>query len=276
MRSARERWHRVAVLALIVSSGCGEEEPTGAAPDAGPPAASTCWSFTGPMHQRRVGADAVVLADGRVLVVGGYDVAAHASAEVYDSTSGVWTEVAPMHSARVFPAAVLLEDGRVLVAGGYAAAEPGSVGQASAELFDPVTGTWSLVAPMRRARPSPKGYRLADGRVFIAGGDRVYELYDPGSATWRELSLPPTEGQIAWPALVPDGRLFFTGSQDSFYFDPSSETWQRRAPKLGTEGGVHVALRDGRILSPWSAGTARQPGRVGGPLAPIAFGPGFG
>jgi hypothetical protein len=189
MRSARERWHRVAVLALIVSSGCGEEEPTGAAPDAGPPAASTCWSFTGPMHQRRVGADAVVLADGRVLVVGGYDVAAHASAEVYDSTSGVWTEVAPMHFARMFPAAVLLEDGRV---------------------------------------------------------------------------------------LVPDGRLFFTGSQDSFYFDPSSETWQRRAPKLGTEGGVHVALRDGRILSPWSAGTARQPGRVGGPLAPIAFGPGFG
>ena len=62
-----------------------------------------------------------------------------ASAELYDTGSGIWIATVKMHQARTYQTATLLLDGTVLVAGGYGRAG-GKRGLASAELYDPGSG----------------------------------------------------------------------------------------------------------------------------------------
>ena len=65
--------------------------------------------------------------------------------------------------------ATVLPDGRVLVAGGGAYPEPLD----SAELRDPVSGTFSPAAPLATARAWHTATLLPDGRVLVAGGGDV-------------------------------------------------------------------------------------------------------
>lgn len=60
--------------------------------------------------------------------------------------------------------ATLLSDGRVLVAGGDSMTAP-----ASAELYDPVSRSWTTTGGMTQARSGHTATLLRDGRVFVAG-----------------------------------------------------------------------------------------------------------
>jgi len=57
----------------------------------------------------------------------------------------------------------------------------------SAEIFDPVTGTWTPTGSMHVTRTGkPEAVVLADGRILIAGGGsnvltNTAEIYDPGT-----------------------------------------------------------------------------------------------
>lgn len=95
---------------------------------------------TGSMMTYRTGFAAVLLADGRVLVVGGDPLA---TAELYDPATGTFGLTGSMAVPRYGHTATLLGDGTVLIAGG--GSQPGVLGGglASAELYDPVTGTFS-------------------------------------------------------------------------------------------------------------------------------------
>jgi hypothetical protein len=82
-----------------------------------------------------------------------------------------------MNEARTLFQATLLANGQVLVAGG-----PSS---ATAELYDPASGTWSLVASMNDERASYTATFLPDGHVLAVGGSNgnvlaSAELYDVG------------------------------------------------------------------------------------------------
>lgn len=77
-----------------------------------------------------------------------------------------WVATGSMSQARGDHTADLLADGRVLVAGGFV----GSVGLASAELYDPVTSTWAATGAMTSGRWAHTSTRLPDGGVFVAGG----------------------------------------------------------------------------------------------------------
>ena len=86
--------------------------------------------------------------------------------------------------------AVRLLDGRVLVLGG---SSDGS-GVTSAQLYDPLSGTWTATASM--ANPREGGATLLhDGRVLVGdleganpddptSGIHGAEIYDPQSGTW--------------------------------------------------------------------------------------------
>jgi hypothetical protein len=81
-------------------------------------------------------------------------------------------------------AAAELADGRVLVAGG----ENNDLGLASADLFDPATGSFSPAASMTTGRWFGVAVALTDGRVLVAGGLsaggslKSAELYWPAGA----------------------------------------------------------------------------------------------
>lgn len=85
------------------------------------------WSAQAPMSTPRLGAQAVLLSDGRVLVAGGAarddgtDGEALSSAEVFDPSANRWTAVGDLLEPRRDGLAVALDDGSVLVLGGDAA-----------------------------------------------------------------------------------------------------------------------------------------------------------
>ena len=133
------------------------------------PATGT-WSVTGSMIKGRQGHRATLLADSSVLVTGGFGEAGGlASAEIYRSGDRcLEPDRLDAGTDREEHTATLLSDSRVLVAGSFRFL---SGALASAEIYDPVTGTWSLTASMNIARQSHQGTRLADGRVIVVGGD---------------------------------------------------------------------------------------------------------
>ena len=100
-----------------------------------------------------------------------------------------WSTTADMAEARTDFAATLLPDGRVFVVGGRS---PGRT-IATAEIFDPSTGTWSSAGTMSRRRNFPTATVLADGKVLVLGGTdssmaggTVVDLYDPATNSWGD------------------------------------------------------------------------------------------
>jgi hypothetical protein len=116
--------------------------------------------------------EAVLLADGRVLILAGSDArdgeGAYTSAEIYDPAANTFKATANMNSPRykLQGTAVLLSDGKVLVAGGAS----------RAEVFDPSRNTFSYTAgDLETPRLFATATRLRDGQVLITGG------YHPGN-----------------------------------------------------------------------------------------------
>jgi hypothetical protein len=101
---------------------------------------------TGAMSTTRAEFAAAILADGSVLVAGGFDVPGTgkplSSAEIYDPATGAWRDAGSMDFARTQFTATRLQDGRVLVTGGSAIGAAGiangtNLVSASTEIYMP-------------------------------------------------------------------------------------------------------------------------------------------
>jgi len=127
------------------------------------------------MTIRRHKHDAVVLEDGRVLVLGGTDErdgrGVYRSTELFEPASGLFVEHVPMRLPRykLAGSTVRLEDGRFLITGG--AERP--------EVYEPLDAQFRVIAT---SESMPELFsataRLSDGRVLISGG-----YGGPGGAT---------------------------------------------------------------------------------------------
>lgn len=131
------------------------------------------WTATGSLGTVRIRPTATLLANGKVLVAGGQRRSGngyvyHATAELYDPSTGLWTTAASMTSGRTAHKATLLKNGWVLVAGGYGG--PGVEYLSTSECYDPVADTWRVVGEMGVSRFSNSLTMLEDGRVLVAGG----------------------------------------------------------------------------------------------------------
>ena len=165
---------------------------------------------------------AVLLSDGRVLVVGGVflsDGKESARAEIYDPATDTWTPTEDMSTERGQPNAVLLSDGRVLVTGDRSLDLRAVTGKA--ETYDPDTGAWSSTEDMSKAGIGHTLTLLPDGRVLAAGGvhptNRHFgaysttEIFDPAANSWSpgpELAQPRIDHSAT---LLPDGRVLLVG-----------------------------------------------------------------
>jgi hypothetical protein len=156
---------------------------------------SGTWSSTGKMIGGAAQHEAVLLADGRVLVVkGDHD---PVFAELYDPATGTWAAIADKHASYLGATATLLRDGKVLVSGSQ------WNGPWTTELYDPATGAWTAIG-----RPAT-GLLLLDGKLLVWGVDRV-ELFDPDSGTWTTTGKKVTSAAGSTTLLL-DGTVLVAG-----------------------------------------------------------------
>jgi len=100
------------------------------------------WTETGKMTTPRVGHSAILLRNGKVLVVGG----SHSnggdllSAELYDPITETWTSTGSMNDAHHSQTVVLQSDGKVRILGAWNGHKI-----TNDELYDSDTGEWTII-----------------------------------------------------------------------------------------------------------------------------------
>ena len=233
------------------------------------------WAATGALLEARYGIRATLLLDGTVLVAGGAlnsEPYVLASAELYDPSTGSWTTTGAMIEARSGYSATLLPDGEVLVAGGISTIVGSSpFPLATAELYDPRTGTWTAIDSMATARTGHTATLLVDGKVLVAGGLAAFgdniprstlasaELYDPGTKTWTAAAgmNEARDGHTA--TLLLDGKVLVVGGGNSQasaeLYDSRGKTWTAVANPTEARSG-YTATRLPMAGCCWQAATA--------------------
>jgi Domain of unknown function (DUF1929)/Bacterial Ig domain/Glyoxal oxidase N-terminus/Kelch motif len=169
-----------------------------------------------------------LLADGRVLVVGGFgggNPIGIANAEIFDPANNSWTAVPNMSYRRWYPTATTLADGRILVTAGWQTTEHSNAG--IPEIYDVSTNKWTqLTSANNPFETYPFIYQLSDGRVIHVGNSEyatVTDILDLNSQTWSVVDPNIVDGGSATMYLP--GKIVKAGtSADSQMVGPSANT----------------------------------------------------
>ena len=189
---------------------------------------------TGSLKTARLYHTATLLNNGRVLIVGGYDQNGNilASAELYNPATGIFTSTGSLNTARELHTATMIQgtmiNGMVLIAGGQ-----GSGGAlASAELYNPTTGTFAPTGSLNTARlyhtatllnnDTVNNGTVNSGTVLIAGGydnngntSASAELYNHATATFTPTLSLNTARYRHTATLLNNSMVMIAGGEDS-------------------------------------------------------------
>lgn len=229
---------------------------------------------TGMLGTRRENATATLLADGRVLLVGGHDngdgggpggdpgSGALSSAEIYSPLSGMFSPTGSMSTQRERANAVLLADGRVLVIGGYNFSSNSIL--TTSEIYDPATGQFSQVATTPGdGRTGATTTLLTNGKVLVAGGynGNTYLssalLYNPANNSYATTGSMSTTRSLAGAVLLPSGKVLLVGGNSGRFsatssiesYDPATGTFTAEGNLATARASASVSiLPNGRIL----------------------------
>ena len=155
--------------------------------------------------------------------------------------AGTFARTGDMVGSRTQHTATLLQNGKVLITGGatYVAGNYSSGELATAELYDPATGTFSATGSMSTARRMHTATLLPDGRVLIVGGFvGSAEIYDPATGLFAQV------GSTRWARvgheahLLRNGRVLVIGGFAGSYpliagaevYDPATGSFSALGP----------------------------------------------
>nr|WP_145548723.1 kelch repeat-containing protein [Variovorax boronicumulans] len=258
-----------APLAAFVLAGAPAAQAQQAAP---------AWTTAAPAGVARQELYPEVL-DGRIYVAGGLlspNTGYSAHFESYDPATDRWARRATLPQAR-HHFALAAHGGLLYGVGGFSGGFPNWQAQADVFVYDPTTDRWRSGVPL--PQPRAEGVvAVAQGRLYAIGGRmraspsashfndhadtaRV-EVFDPQTARWSRLADAPTARNSAASAVI-DGRIYVAGGRQALpqpdgslrqvnlatleVFDPSTGTWQTRAPMPQAQGGLAAAAHGGKL-----------------------------
>ncbi len=218
---------------------------------------------------------ATTLNNGQILVAGGVNCPASgsctylSSAELYNPATGAFAYTGgPMATARSAPA-VQLNSGKVLVAGGFACDSSGNCSSLqSAEIYDPIAGTFSSAGTMTIARSGHTMTVLSNGTVLIAGGQNCTsaascsalqnaEIYNPNAGTFVAGSNMSAARFGASAVLLNSGSVLIAGGFDGTNLPAEAEiyspsnggfTWEGPSLNVPRFDASATLLNNGQVL----------------------------
>lgn len=258
--SRRRSWAAAAAVAAGLAIGAGAAPAVLAA-------GTGSWTQIASMSTQRDYHAATLLADGRVLQVGGSNLTYLGHyAEAYNPATGTWQTLVPDAFLNFDETINQLDNGKVLIAGGRSSQLTATH---RAQLLDVTTGALADTGFLNVLRANQASVRLSDGRILVAGGEghsggiglgsgSTAEIYNPATATWTKVASLSVNRPRPTAAALPDGRALVLGSPFSSVtgtaeiYDPVTDTWAPTGVLPNHTGGVNHAmtvLADGRVLS---------------------------
>ena len=235
-------------------------------------ASSGTFSVTGSLSCA-CGRVPTLLPNGMVLFSGGFDATtgrALATAELYNPGTGAFIPTGSLKVARAGPSSTLLPNGKVLVAGGvfYTGTPPYNLVAnylASAELYDPSTGTFSLTGSLNSARSGQSVTVLGNGTVLLAAGQNnganggylgSAEIYNPATGKFTLTGSLNTPRFLHTAHLLANGEVLivagnhFGSIASAELYNPATGTFTNAA-SLNTprQGHASALLQNGQVLA---------------------------
>ncbi len=247
-------------------------------------ASDSAWTPSAPMREARVSPTVVRLADGHVLVAGGfgdsctpriafgYSCAPLSNVEIFDPATGAWAPAAPMPTPRGGASATLLSDGTVLLVGGNQTED--------VLRYDPASEHWRILGPPPSSLTGSKLLPLPGDRAIALGFDldagffgsygvagaralpvcrSIPEIYTVAHSTWT-VAPPLPEGPIscsANAAPLTDGQILYANEvryretahyEARYVLDPHQQCWTTTGSPLAQHEGILAALIGDRAL----------------------------
>ena len=215
---------------------------------------------------RYQGSTSVALNDGRVLIFGNSETTGTVVSDIFSPSTNSFSRTGDSQYGHRESPGILLANGKVLVAGGIVDAL-NYRSTSTAEVFDPLTDTWSVTGSMSTERRGHFMIRLTNGKVLVGGGTDYnqnplssVELYDPATGLFSVLPNMPSQRQYANTALLPNGNVIVIGGRNgtgqanltsAIIFDITANTWSSVSSQMPfghEQGSVLVTLNDGRIM----------------------------
>src|SRR5260370_4224785 len=159
-----------------------------------------------------------------------------------------WSYTGNLNEDRSFYTATLLQNGKVLIVGGDDCSSGRCTILNTAELYDPITGTWTSTGNLNTARAVHTTTLLPNGKVLVVGGGfdfpnssgsflKSAELYDTATGTWSYTGSLNTARFGHSATLLPNGKVLVAGSENNCsgvnclnlnsaeLYDPGTGTW---------------------------------------------------
>jgi hypothetical protein len=156
--------------------------------------------------------------------------------------NGTWSTLASMHDTRLYGSSDVLTNGRVFIAG----AEYGT-GGSTAEVYDPLTNTWTLTPSAGQGFSDAVSTTLPNGNVLVApvapavsGGTVIYNISNNTWSGGPRLFRGSYQDEASWVKLPDQSILTIDpfGTNSERYI-PSSNQWI-------DDGIVPVSLYDAK------------------------------
>jgi len=229
------------------------------------------FTATGALNTAREAQTTTRLDNGQILVVGGCNSSGSptATAELYSPATGTFAYTGSLNFARGMHTATLLQDGTVLITGGLSSGCSAlAASTATAELYNPSTGTFSVVGSLQYARYHHSETLLTNGDVLIAGGTSTCplfvctviakaEIYTPSSETFAATGSMHYARSFHTATLLNSGSVLVAGgAENGSGTNSSAELFSTSTGTFAVTGSLNTArssqvatlLANGKVL----------------------------